>query len=78
MRTARHRYTEWTPLDGDGDSEFELYDLANDPKEYDNLVGDPAHQPTMGRLAGVLKKGWGAALPGARDVAGDLLSGADN
>ncbi len=78
VRTARHRYTEWTPLDGDGDSEFELYDLANDPKEYDNLVGDPAHQPTMGRLAGVLKKGWGAALPGARDVAGDLLSGADN
>ena len=77
VRTARYRYTEWTPLEGDASPEFELYDLANDPKEYENLAGDPEHRPTMDGLAAVLKNGWKAALPGATDGATDLLSAAD-
>ena len=76
VRTARHRFTEWTPLEGDGDPEFELYDLENDPKEYDNLAGVPEHQSTMDRLAAVLKNGWKAALPGVEDSDADLISDA--
>lgn len=26
VRTVRYRYTEWTPLEGDGEVELELYD----------------------------------------------------
>ena len=78
VRTARYRYTEWTPLEGDASPEFELYDLANDPKEYENLASDPEHRPTMDSLAAVLKDGWKAALPGATDGATDLLSTADS
>jgi uncharacterized sulfatase len=78
VRTARYRYTEWTPLEGDADPEFELYDLANDPKEYDNLAGNPEHKSRRDSLAAVLEKGWKAALPPARDVARDLLSATDN
>ena len=75
VRTARYRFTEWTPLEGDGDPQFELYDLANDPKEYDNLAGDPEHQATMDRLAAVLQNGWKAALPGVSEGGGELYSG---
>jgi len=78
VRTARYRYTEWTPLQGDADPEFELYDLANDPKEYDNLAGSPEHQPTMDSLTTVLKDGWKAALPGAETAEGNLLSATDD
>ena len=78
VRTARYRYTEWTPLQGDADPEFELYDLANDPKEYDNLAGSPEHQPAIDSLATVLKDGWEAALPGAEAAEGTLLSATDD
>lgn len=78
VRTTRYRFTEWTPLDGDGDPEFELYDLDNDPKEYDNIAGLPQHQPIRNRLSVALKNGWEAALPGTGDVDGDLLSATDN
>lgn len=76
VRTARYRFTEWTPLEGDGEPQFELYDLDSDPKEYDNLAGDPEHQPTMDRLAAVLRNGWKAALPGVSEGGGDLYSAA--
>ena len=78
VRTARYRYTEWTPLQGDADAEFELYDLANDPKEYDNLAGSPEHQPAIDSLATVLKDGWQAAVPGAEAAEGTLLSATDD
>ena len=32
----------------------ELYDLENDPGEWDNLYDDPAHQPIVRELKGVL------------------------
>ena len=43
IRTARYRYTEWTPLDPHRDTLAELYDLDKDPMEYTNLIDDPAY-----------------------------------
>lgn len=63
IRTERYRYTEWTPLEGDGDAEFELYDLERDPKEYTNLAGVPDQGRNRDRLAKMLSAGWRAALP---------------
>ena len=63
VRTARYRFTEWTPLDGKGPSEFELYDVENDPKEYDNLASTPAGTEIIQRLAETLDSGWQDAVP---------------
>ena len=69
VRTARYRFTEWKPLEGDGSKEFELYDLERDPKEYTNLAELPENREIRDRLAGMLEAGWKAALPPA-----DLLA----
>lgn len=63
VRTARYRYTEWIPMEGDGDAEYELYDLATDPKEFDNLAGSEEMSEIQSRLAGKLRIGWEQALP---------------
>lgn len=62
VRTARYRYTEWTPVEG-GDVEIELYDLETDPREFENLGKDPAHAALRDHLARALEAGWKAALP---------------
>ncbi len=62
VRTARYRFSEFTPLEGDGEKEYELYDLEQDPKEYNNLVDDPEHYTLRDELAEQLKAGWQAAL----------------
>ena len=63
IRTADYRYTEFTPLEGDGETLYELYDLHIDPKEYTNLAGNPEHQELQAKLAERLKAGPRAALP---------------
>lgn len=66
VRTARHRFTEWQPLEGDAPSEFELYDLQEDPKEYRNLASKEEHGELRERMAEILAQGWQAAAPQMR------------
>ena len=63
VRTARYRFTEWRPLEGDGPSEFELYDLQEDPKEYLNLASSEEYGELRERMSKVLADGWQAAAP---------------
>ena len=62
VRTASHRYTEWTPEES-GPTEYELYDLNIDPKEFVNLAGSAEHDEVREQLAETLRAGWRAALP---------------
>ena len=55
VRTDRYRYIEWQ---GDGGGE-ELYDHADDPREFTNLAGDPAHSETLERMRLLLARGFG-------------------
>jgi len=50
VRTLRWRCTEWD----EGASGVELYDHADDPKEYNNLADDPTHAATLRELRRVL------------------------
>lgn len=64
LRTARYRYTEWTSLtSADAGIGRELYDLDEDPFEYENLARQPAHRELAGLLSGRLAAGWQEALP---------------
>ena len=67
VRTARYRFTEWAPLNGDGPSEFELYDVENDPKEYDNLASTEGSEEIRQRLSRMLESGWQDAVPQDQD-----------
>jgi N-acetylglucosamine-6-sulfatase len=46
VRTDRHKLIHWIHKDGVD----ELYDLAQDPYELTNVIGDPAHAETVTRL----------------------------
>ena len=63
IRTARYRYTEWTPLGREGDILVELYDLEQDPMEYDNLEDEPTHASLVAELSARLARGWQGELP---------------
>jgi iduronate 2-sulfatase len=63
IRTARYRYTEWTPLGRPGDILAELYDLEQDPMEYNNLDDDPTHASLITELSARLARGWQGELP---------------
>ena len=63
VRTARYRYTEWVPMEGGGETEYELYDLDADPKEFNNLEALQDQVEIRKRLAEVLSDGWEAARP---------------
>ena len=51
IRTRRWRYTEW---DEGGRQGIELYDHANDPREFTNLALDPDHAETLRMLEDLL------------------------
>ena len=63
IRTARYRYSEWTPLGRPGDILAELYDLEQDPMEYNNLADDPTHASLITELSARLARGWQGELP---------------
>ena len=63
IRTARYRYTEWSPLEGDGATLTELYDLEQDPMEYENLADDPTQASQIAELSRRLATGWQGELP---------------
>ncbi|MBT4256088.1 MAG: sulfatase-like hydrolase/transferase, partial [Gammaproteobacteria bacterium] len=63
IRTARYRYTQWIPLNGERDTLVELYDLEQDPMEYTNLKDDPAHADLVAELSARLDRGWQGELP---------------
>lgn len=63
IRTARYRYTEWTPLDSRRDTLVELYDLEKDPMEYVNLKSEPTHASVVAELSARLVTGWQGELP---------------
>ncbi len=62
IRTARHRFTEWT-VPGTHFQEVELYDHAVDPGENVNLAADRGHEAVVETLRRRLHAGWRAALP---------------
>jgi arylsulfatase A-like enzyme len=49
LSTPRWRYNRWGAGGKDGE---ELYDHANDPREFTNLAKDPAHAATLAELRG--------------------------
>jgi len=53
VRTSRWRYTEWNG----GNKGVELYDHANDPREFTNLAKDPAQAQTLKELHQLLASG---------------------
>lgn len=63
IRTARYRYTEWTPLEPERDTLAELYDLEQDPMEYNNLINNSAYTDLAEELSGRLAIGWQGELP---------------
>ena len=63
LRTPTHRYTEWAPLEGNGRTLTELYDLVDDPSEFHNLAGTPQHATLAALLSERLNAGWQEALP---------------
>jgi iduronate 2-sulfatase len=52
VRTERWRYTEWD----DGKQGVELYNHANDPREFRNLAGDPKFAATVAEMKQRLRR----------------------
>ncbi|MDH4474931.1 MAG: sulfatase [Verrucomicrobiaceae bacterium] len=63
LRTATHRYVEWTGPQGKKILSRELYDLSTDPIEKTNLAEDPTQETLLNQLAAQLQSGWKASKP---------------
>lgn len=63
LRTETHRYTEWTPLQAGEPPMSELYDLINDPLEYNNLTDGQRESELAANLSERLSAGWQQAQP---------------
>jgi arylsulfatase A-like enzyme len=58
LRGVRTR--AWKYVDYAADGETELYRVASDPDEVENLAHDPAHAATRDRLAALVEDWWQA------------------
>jgi arylsulfatase A-like enzyme len=58
VREAQWKYTELPQTLGDAGASFELelYDLAADPYELENVAGDPAQAERIDRMAARLRE----------------------
>jgi arylsulfatase A-like enzyme len=63
IRTSRYRYTQWSPIEGAGATMQELYDLQQDPMEFNNLADEASHAGLLAELTERLAQGWQGALP---------------
>ena len=62
MRTARHRYTEWSGLDSPYKT-TELYDYQHSHNELRNIANRPQHVSLVNGLAHMMREGWQGSLP---------------
>ena len=69
IRTERWRYVRYA------DGSEELYDMKNDPNEWDNLASDPGHLETKRRLAQWLPKTNKPPVPGSKTRLIELRDG---
>ena len=65
VRTEKWRYTEW----GFGEMGAELYNEANDPKELNNLAGDPKYADIVKDMKVLLKAVHPGAVEGGKAIA---------
>ena len=65
LRTATHRYVEWTRHGSTEVIARELYDLSSSSIETINLAGEPSQTALVKSLGSMLERGWQAALPPA-------------
>lgn len=63
IRTRHFRYVEWRKLVDQSFITHELYNLANDPYESNNLADLPEYTKIIAHMKGRLDAGWKAALP---------------
>ena len=57
VRSRTHRYIRYA------DGSEELYNLVQDPHEWDNLAADPSHGETKRKLAKALPRTWAKPIP---------------
>jgi len=62
VRTERHLYTQWTDDNGSVTGRM-LYDHAVDPDENRNVSDLPENRELITELAGLIERGWQAAVP---------------
>lgn len=63
IRTATHRYVEWTVRKTGALAARELYDHRTDPGENVNVAGLAANRAVVDELAARLRAGWHDAVP---------------
>ena len=60
VRTSRHK------CGFEGDKALELYDMENDPQEWDNLIGKPGGEKIVAGMRQLLADWWKRTQPDLR------------
>lgn len=67
VRTRRYRYVQWQEWETGQAVARELYDHERDPNEMHNIAEEPDRADLLREMAGILEKGWKAAVPAPVD-----------